>query len=188
MPSLRSSIRRRLEAEEAEQHNPAEEAESNPAEQNPVEAEEIDNPIEEAAQAAIEAKLDEQPDPVVEPKPAEIEEYDAQFDDDVHDLQLRAADAAAQAQGHKFGTREYADAVASKLRQEAPRTRERGPVMMAPVTREAPSWSSGRSTPSKTELTHEEIAFARSVGVDPEEYRRNKAKMHQMKASGVIQE
>ena len=40
---------------------------------------------------------------------------------------------------------------------------------------------------AKTEVTAEEAEFARSVGVDLEEYRRNKAKMHQMKASGVIQ-
>jgi hypothetical protein len=60
--------------------------------------------------------------------------------------------------------------------------------MAAPVSRSSPSWSSGRTTPPKTELTHEEVAFANSLGVDPEEYRRNKAKMHQLKASGVIQE
>ena len=62
--SLRSSIRRRLEAEEAEQDNP--EDESNPVEQ----ADNPDNPVEAAAQEAIQTKLDEQPSPVVEPKAA----------------------------------------------------------------------------------------------------------------------
>jgi hypothetical protein len=179
MTSLRSSVRQRLEAEEAE---------SNSVEQSP----ETKNPVEEAAQAAIQDKLDEQPDPVVKPKPmqAEKDDDDDEYADEVNQLELRLADAAAQVAGHKFGSRGYVDAVASRLRQEdAPRrSGERGPSVTAPVSRSTPSWSSGRSTPSKTELTGEEIAFARSVGVDPEEYRRNKAKMHQMKASGVIQE
>jgi hypothetical protein len=59
---------------------------------------------------------------------------------------------------------------------------------VAPVSRTVPSWSSGRTTPSKTELTGEEVAFCREQNLDLEEYRRNKAKMIQMKASGVIQE
>jgi hypothetical protein len=176
MPSLRSSIRKRLEAEEAEQQA------DNPVEQNPVEA---------AAQEAIQTKLDEQPSPVVEPKQPrwEDEEEDAEdFTDEVNQLNLRLADAQAQVAGHKFGSREYVDAIANNLRQEDSPRRERTPSMMAPVSRSTPSWSSGRSTPSKTELTGEEMAFCREQNLDLEEYRRNKAKMIQMKASGVIQE
>jgi hypothetical protein len=180
MPSLRSSIRKRLEAEEAEQDNPAGEAESNPVEQ-------ADNPVEQAAAEAVQKKLDEQPDPVVEPRMQVEEDDDDDFDDGVHDLELRAADAAAQLQGHKFGSRGYADAIANKLRQEDSPRRERTPSMMAPVSRSTPSWSSGRTTPSKTELTGEEMAFCREQSLDPEVYRENKKKMIALKASGVIQ-
>jgi hypothetical protein len=180
LPSLRSSIRKRLEAE-AEQDSPAEE--SNPVEQ-------ADNPVEAAAAEAVAKKLDEQPSPVVEPKQPRWEDDDAEdFTDEVNQLNLRLADAQAQVAGHKFGSREYVDAIANNLRREDSPRRERGsPPPMAPVSRSTPSWSSGRTTPSKTEVTAEEAAFARSVGVDLEEYRRNKAKMLQMKASGVIQE
>lgn len=52
MPSLRSSIRKRRQAEE-----------SNPVEQNPVE---------EAAKEAIQKQLDERPEPV-EPKPDQMQ-------------------------------------------------------------------------------------------------------------------
>ena len=185
MPSLRSSIRKRLEAEEAEPVE-AKEAESDPVEQ----AENPDNPVEAAAAEAVQKKLDEQPSPVVEPKqPRYEEEDDEDFTDGVRELQWRAADAAAQIQGHKFGSRGYADAIANNLRQEDSPRRERGsPSVMAPVSRSSPSWSSGRTTPSKTELTGEEVAFCREQNLDLEEYRRNKAKMIQMKASGVIQE
>ena len=183
MPSLRSSIRRRLEAEA---DNSAEE--SNPVEQ----ADNPDNPVEEAAAEAIQTKLDEQPSPVVEPRmPRYEEDDDDDFDDGVNELELRAADAAAQVAGHRPGTRQYADAVADRLRpqeRDTPR-RERGsPSVMAPVSRSSPSWSSGQTTPPRTELNAEEIAMAHTSGISPEEYRRHKAKMIQMKAAGVIQE
>ena len=62
MPSLRSSIRQRLEAEEAEQDNP--EPKAIPSNRPTIR----ENPVEAAAQEAIQTKLDEQPDPVVEPR------------------------------------------------------------------------------------------------------------------------
>jgi hypothetical protein len=183
MPSLRSSIRRRLE--EAEQDNSVE-AESNLVEQ----ADNPENSVETAAAEAIQAKLDEQPSPVVEPKQPRYEEDDDEdFTDEVNQLNLRLADAQAQVAGHKFGSREYVDAIANNLRREDSPRRERGsPSVMAPVSRSTPSWSSGRTTPSKTELTGEEMAFCREQNLDLEEYRRNKSKMQQMKAAGVIQE
>jgi hypothetical protein len=187
MPSLRSSIRKRLEAEEAEQDNPVEAAK----ESNPI----ADNAVEQAAQEAIQTKLAEQPEPVVEPRQPRYEEEDDDDNEDaVHELELRAADASAQLQGHKFGSRGYADAIANNLRQEDSPRRERGsPSVMAPVSRESPSWSSGRTTPSKTELTAEEVAFCHEQtrlgypGYDLETYRANKKRMNEMKASGVIQ-
>ena len=69
------------------------------------------------------------PTPVVEPRmPRYEEDDDDELDDDVHELELKAADASAQIAGHKFGTRQYADAVADRLRpQERDRPRrERG--------------------------------------------------------------
>jgi hypothetical protein len=189
---LRPSIRQRLEeAEEAAQQQD-DAVEQDPVESNPVDEEE--NPVELAAGAALQAKLDEQPDPEVEPKLPD-DEYSAEFDsdeydDDVHELNMRLADAAAQVAGHKRGSRGYADAVASRLRQEedTPR-RERSAVPIAmPVSRESPSWTSGRSSPSRTELSSEEVSLAHALDIDPEEYRRNKIRMNQMKKAGVIQE
>ena len=89
------------------------EAESNLVEQadNPIE-----NPVEAAAQEAIQKRLDEQPSPAVEPKQPRYEEDDDELDDDVHDLELKAADASAQLQGHKFGSREYIAAIEDRLR------------------------------------------------------------------------
>jgi hypothetical protein len=178
LPSLRSSIRQRLEAEEAAQQQ-----------DNPVEAEET-NPVEEAAGAALQAKLDEQPDPVEQkPQDESDDDYNAELDDDVHALELQLADAQAQVAGHKRGSRGYADAVASRLRTEEPRERRERSISMAmPVSRESPSWSSGRTTPARTELTGEEIAFCCEQNYDLEEYRKNKTKMNALKASGVIQQ
>src|SRR5512139_3561993 len=131
MPSLRSSIRRRLEEQQAD----------NPVEQNPVE---------EAAKEAIQTKLDEQPEPAVEPKPGPMQRWaekdaDAEYADDVNQLELRAADASARIAGHEFGSKAYVAAVEDKIRpqQSTPPRRERGPAPMAPVSRSAPSWSSG---------------------------------------------
>jgi hypothetical protein len=148
------------------------------------------NPVEAAAAEAVAKKLAEQPSPVVEPRmQVEEDDDDEDFADEVNQLNLRLADAQAQVAGHKFGSREYVDAIASNLRREDSPRRERGsPPPMAPVSRSTPSWSSGRTTPSKTELTGEEMAFCREQNLDLEEYRRNKAKMIQMKASGVILE
>ena len=53
------------------------------------------------------------------------EDDDDEIDDGVNELELKAADAAAQMQGHKFGTREYADAVADKLRPQGRSTTAR---------------------------------------------------------------
>ena len=160
--------------------------ESNPVEQ----AENPDNPVEEAAAEAVQKKLDEQPSPVVEPKqPRYEEEDDEDFTDGVRELEWRAADAAAQIQGHKFGKPWLRRCHRRQSQAGKSPRRERGsPSMMAPVSRSSPSWSCGRTTPSKTELTGEEMAFCREQNLDLEEYRRNKAKMMQMKAAGVIQE
>ena len=101
MPSLRSSIRKRLEAEEAEQQSLAEEQQAD----NPIEqADNPDNPVEQAAAEAIQTKLDEQPEPVVEPRMQVEEDDDDELDDGANELELKAAHASAQIAGHKFGS------------------------------------------------------------------------------------
>ena len=137
-------------------------------------------------------KLDEQPDPVVEPSPVmKTKTTTTRFYDDVNELELKAADASAQVAGHKFGTREYADAIADKLRPQekthhgesaAPShdgTRKQiNPIV---VVRSNDAKQNGIDRRGSGLLSHQQ-------GLDLEEYRRNKAKMHQMKAAGVIQE
>ena len=164
----------------------AEEAESNPVEQ----ADNPDNPVEQAAAEAVQKKLDEQPDPVVEPSSRVTKKTTTTtLTTACDELELRAADAAAQIAGAQV-RKPWLRRCHRKQSQAGRLTTERArsPSMMAPVSRSSPSWSSGRTTPSKTELTGEEVAFCREQNLDLEEYRRNKAKMIQMKASGVIQE
>jgi hypothetical protein len=61
--------------------------------------------------------------------------------------------------------------------QAAPRG-PRGPTVSMPVSRESPSWSSGRTAPSETVLTAEEMDFAKNYsGISVEEYRQQKARM-----------
>jgi len=59
--------------------------------------------------------------------------------------------------------------------------------MAAPVSRSTASWSSGRATPSKTELTGEEMGLCRDLNLDPEIFREKKTLMHKLKASEDIQ-
>ena len=125
MPYLRSSIRKRLEAEEAEQDNSVEAAKairlSRPTTRTILSKLRLRRPSRH--------KLDEQPSTrLVEPRMQVEDEDDDELDDDVHDLELKAADASAQIAGHRPGTRRYADAVADRLRpreEDTPR-RERG--------------------------------------------------------------
>ena len=158
MPSLRSSIRRRLEAEEAEQDKSTE-AESNPVEQ----ADNPDNPVEQAAAEAVQKKLDEQPSPVVEPRmPVTKKKTTRILPTACNELELRAADAAAQIAGHKFGhavNTPMPSQTSSDRRGRLTTQRARFSCVMAPVSRSSPSWSSGRTTPTKTELTGEESGF-----------------------------
>jgi hypothetical protein len=59
----------------------------------------------------------------------------------------------------------------------------------APPQRQAPSWSSGRPlADTRVTLTNEEMELSRTLGLDPEVYRREKARMLQLKAAGVIQD
>jgi hypothetical protein len=63
-----------------------------------------------------------------------------------------------------------------------------GPPVSAPTSRESPSWSSGRPMNSHAPLTQAEREIARASGVSEDEYQRQKHKMNQLKAAGVLQD
>jgi hypothetical protein len=62
-----------------------------------------------------------------------------------------------------------------------------GPPVSAPVSREPASWSSGRPVTSNAPLTTAETEVARSLGLDPREYARQRDKMNALKRAGAIQ-
>jgi hypothetical protein len=63
-----------------------------------------------------------------------------------------------------------------------------GPSVSAPPTRDTPSWSSGRPVNTHAPLTQAEREIARASGVSEDEYQRQKQKLNQLKAAGVIQD
>jgi hypothetical protein len=69
----------------------------------------------------------------------------------------------------------------------APSPRPQAPPVSAPISRESLSWSSGRPTNSRMPLTGEEIDIAQTLGLDPQEYARQKEKLQRLKAAGAIQ-
>jgi hypothetical protein len=62
-----------------------------------------------------------------------------------------------------------------------------GAPVSAPPSRDSFSLSTGRPVGGPMRLTAEEASFARSLGLTEQQYADNKRKMHQLKASGVIQ-
>jgi len=67
----------------------------------------------------------------------------------------------------------------------APQQRLAAPVS-APPTREAPSYSTGRSPSHRLPLTKDELEIAAGLGISAEEYERQKRKMEAMKAAGQL--
>jgi hypothetical protein len=63
-----------------------------------------------------------------------------------------------------------------------------GGIMSAPPTRDTPSWSNGRPSNSHAPLTQAEREMARASGISEDEYQRQKHKMNQLKAAGVLQD
>ena len=63
-----------------------------------------------------------------------------------------------------------------------------GPTVSAPPSRDPVSWSSGKPMSSRAPLTAAEAEVARSLGISTEEYARQKEKMQELKAAGVIQD
>lgn len=60
-------------------------------------------------------------------------------------------------------------------------------VVSAPVTREAPSLGSGKPLSNKVTLTAAEVDMAQRLGLEPQEYARQKLKMAQLKKEGHYQ-
>jgi hypothetical protein len=108
-----------------------------------------------------------------------------------------AADIEARDSGHSYGSPSYFDFLEDKLglREkpvvQAPRPQplpRNSYATMAPVTRESPSWTTGKTAPSRTEVSAEEADLARIIGISIEEYRLQKERLNNLKASGVIQQ
>lgn len=60
-------------------------------------------------------------------------------------------------------------------------------AMSAPVSRDTPSYSTGRPTSSPVQLTPEEHELARTLGLSPQQYREGKERMQREKAAGLHQ-
>jgi hypothetical protein len=72
-------------------------------------------------------------------------------------------------------------------------TQQRQPVrqgvpVSAPPSRDSLSLSTGRPASAPTQLTAEEFALVRSLGITPEVYRDKKRLMNELKANGTIQD
>lgn len=74
-------------------------------------------------------------------------------------------------------------------RQSQPDPQQRkGPPVSAPVSRDAPSLSTGRATSTRVELSAEQREHARISGVDDVTYAKNFQRMLEMKKQGHYQE
>jgi hypothetical protein len=62
-----------------------------------------------------------------------------------------------------------------------------GPPLSAPISREVPSFSSGRSQSHRAPLTKAEVEIARASGISDAQYQEGKERVERLKASGVIQ-
>jgi hypothetical protein len=72
-------------------------------------------------------------------------------------------------------------------RQAPPVRQYKGPPLSAPPTRENLSWSNGRPS-GDTRLTAEEAQLARTLGLSPQQYQEEKAKMVRLKEAGVLRD
>jgi hypothetical protein len=90
---------------------------------------------------------------------------------------------------HHLGLRSAAapepDVSNETIAQPAPRRQSGGPVS-APVSRESPSWSSGRpASESRVNLTGQELELAHTLGLSPQEYLEGKKRMLREKQAGL---
>jgi hypothetical protein len=73
-------------------------------------------------------------------------------------------------------------------RKPAPQPQRQSVPVTAPVNREAPSMSTGRPRPSSVQLTGEERAFAKTLGLTDKQMLEGKEKMMREKAGGFHNE
>jgi hypothetical protein len=191
----------------------------------PLAQSEPESPVEQAAQAEISKRLQEQQraeqiaqqaprqdDPALatEPQqeqpqlPANVREWLSEHPQFMRDrkqnLRLQLAHEEAAEAGIDVGHADYLAALEQRLGLRVPPPAP-SPVQhhddprdgmgyssAAPVSREAPSMSSGRRFSSESQkLTSEEAAMARGLGLSETEYRVQKEKMLRLKASGALQ-
>jgi hypothetical protein len=69
----------------------------------------------------------------------------------------------------------------------APQAQYQGPPISAPISRDAPSMGGGRVSDGGIRLTPEEVVFARSQNLTPDEYLRQKVRLAALKRSGAVQ-
>jgi hypothetical protein len=66
------------------------------------------------------------------------------------------------------------------------RQQHSGPPVSAPISRDAPSMSTGRPASRRVPLTRDEMDIVQVSGITPEEYQRQKEKFRQLVQAGVI--
>jgi hypothetical protein len=86
---------------------------------------------------------------------------------------------------HLQGAQRQVERPAAPMILAAPE-RDLSAIVSAPVSREAGPSADGYSRPGRVTLTHEERAFANSIGLSEENYARQKLKLMQAKATGDI--
>jgi hypothetical protein len=72
--------------------------------------------------------------------------------------------------------------------RQAPVRQYKGPPISAPPTRDVPSYSTGKPSSYRSQLTGEESQLAASLGLSAEEYRHQKEKMLRLKDAGVLRD
>ncbi len=103
---------------------------------------------------------------------------------------LGAAHWDAIRDGKEQDSAAYFTALEEKLgyRQASPPENRRAPPVSAPVSREAPSLSTGKPATSRIELTPEQREAARISGVDEFTYAKNLMRLNDLKKNGHYQE
>lgn len=98
------------------------------------------------------------------------------------------SDGYFQVLEERLGYRQPALQVRQAEIEVAAETQHRSMPMSAPVTREAPSVSTGRATPTRVELTAAQREAARISGVDDVTYARNFLRLQALKKEGHYNE
>lgn len=110
--------------------------------------------------------------------------------DSAKNAYLGAAHHDAIRAGHAQDSDGYFQVLEERLgyRQPAASTERRSPPVSAPVSREAPSLSTGKPTTSRIELTPAQREAARISGIDEFTYAKNLMRLNDLKKDGHYQE